>query len=150
MDLQSKLLIIEQKIKILEEKDACIFNQLTELRTIIQSIYNDNSQNNRYCAESINKVNNRIDNLYNKISEKENTTNFNLSSQINPNMSHDSSNHSSKSEPKDPSKDKKNLFGMNFEVIVGIFFAGALGLIILIGIISIIIYKIFSALESVI
>jgi len=145
MDKFIKFCELEEKIKQLETKCENVFNQLTDLRTVIQSLYGETSRSERFLSHEILKMSQRVEQIAKQV-RPENTT-INISPQISQNPNSESSS----SKVIDPpitttasDKPQKSMFDFDLQNMMTVGISAIIGLIILVGLVATFLIKLFS------
>jgi len=145
MDYEDKIASLEVKNKRLEGKCDNIFDQITELRTTIQEIYGDTSKSERFLCHEMLELSKRLEEIAKQVSPS--ATNVTVSPQINPSINQNptiTSPTAVASPLKQPEEKKKGLFGFSLDNMITLGVASVVGLIILTGLLSMFLFKLFA------
>lgn len=122
MDLETKLILLEERNKHFEERCNNIYEQITELRTSVQQLYCESSKNNRAVFEEILELSKKIEKL----------------------AKEDDLNKASSNPPK-----ARSWLGLDFDNMMTVGIAGIIGFLVIIGIIAMFFFKLSSVLDMI-
>jgi len=149
MDIEKEIISLENKNQRLENKCENIFDQLTELRTVIQEIYSDSSKSERFLCQEMLKISKRLEDMAKSINSS-NTTHLNFSPHVNPKITQSPTIISDNSEkiPSVEDSNKKDFFKFDLKKIVTIGVSAIVGFIVIVGLVSMFVFKLIDIFGS--